>query len=58
MDIPSLALATGCSADQLQAIEAGTKRLPAALLIQMATALDVPLRYFFEGPYDFDPDED
>lgn len=37
----------------LLAMERGEKRIGAALLFELASLLDVPLRYFFDGAYDF-----
>jgi transcriptional regulator with XRE-family HTH domain len=37
----------------LQAMERGEQRISAALLFELTELLNVPLRYFFDGAYDF-----
>jgi transcriptional regulator with XRE-family HTH domain len=43
-------------ADELAAYEAGSRRVSAALLHTIATWLEVPLAWFYDGAQSFDPD--
>ena len=44
-----LADAVGVSFQQVQKYEEGTDRITAGALYQLATKLEVPVQYFFEG---------
>jgi transcriptional regulator with XRE-family HTH domain len=49
MSQQTLAEALGISFQQVQKYEKGVNRVGASRLSQIATALDVPVSYFFEG---------
>lgn len=49
MEQPDLAMAAGISVKELQALEAGSERISAALLYQFSQHLTVPVSWFFDG---------
>ena len=49
MSQEALAAAVGLRFQQIQKYEKGQNRIGASRLYRLATVLDVPLRYFFEG---------
>ncbi|WP_231862477.1 helix-turn-helix domain-containing protein [Acetobacter pasteurianus] len=49
MSMQQLGAAIGCTYQQVQKYESGKNAIKASLLPTFATALDVPLTWFFEG---------
>ncbi|BCZ75806.1 XRE family transcriptional regulator [Acetobacter phage phiAP1] len=49
MSMQQLGAAIGCTYQQVQKYESGKNAIKATLLPTFATALDVPLTWFFEG---------